>query len=161
MKGFKITNLITNIIAFLYSFLFCGLIGGFSLLELFVGSWGKNDDAISESLILLLSSAVIILHGFLLVIFGGYAYSKWKNNPKPYLKCHLFLSISGIACMGILCLIYTSVVNGPGDTRILNDHFIKGEFLYLVYIALCALELLLTILSHITGNTKQVENLKQ
>ena len=96
MKGFKITNLITNIIAFLYSFLFCGLIGGFSLLELFVGSWGKNDEAISESLILLLSSAVIILHGFLLVIFGGYAYSKWKNNPKPYLKCHLFLSISGI-----------------------------------------------------------------
>ena len=80
MKGFKITNLITNIIAFLYSFLFCGLIGGFSLLELFVGSWGKNDDAISESLILLLSSAVIILHGFLLVIFGGYAYSKWKNT---------------------------------------------------------------------------------
>ena len=150
MIGFKITNLITDILAFVYSFLFCGLVGGFSFLELFVGSWGKRDDFVTESFVLLLSCGLIIAHGFLLFLFGIISFAAWRKKPKPYLICHLIFSISGIVGTGLLCLLYHINATGSVDVTILSDFLLKGEVLFLIYVAFCALELLLTFLSHIT-----------
>lgn len=159
MKGLKITNLITNIIAFLYAFSFCGLIGGLSILEFFFGSMGKNDDAIFEAVILLLSCSLIFIHGILLLTFSITAFAKWRDKPKEYLKAHLILSITGIAGTCLMFLLYFTSVRGTNDSRILDIFIFRGEYLILGYTVFCALELIFTILSHITGNPKQMETL--
>ena len=89
MKGFKIANLITNIIAFVYAFSFCGLVG----------------------------------------------------------TCLMFL-------------LYFTNATGAYDSRIFDIFLFRGEYLILGYTFFCALELILTILSRTTGNTKQAETLK-
>ena len=150
MIGFKITNLLTNIVTFLYAFLFCGLVGGFSFLELFIGSWGRRDDAVTESFILLFSSGFVILHGFFLFIFGIIAFAAWRKKEKAYLICHLIFSIIGIAGMGLLCLLYSVNATGAVDVRILDNFLLRGEVLFLGYVAFCALELALTLLSLLT-----------
>jgi hypothetical protein len=155
MKGFKIANLITNIIAFLYAFSFCGLVGGLSILELFFGSMGKNDDAILEAVILLLSCSLIYIHGFFLLVFGITSFKKWRDKPKKYLETHLTLSISGIAGTCLIFLLYFTNATGAYDSRIFDIFLFRGEYLILGYTFFCALELILTIPSHKTGNTKQ------
>ena len=149
MIGFKITNLITDIFMFLYSFLFCSLVGGFSLLELFVGSWGKEDKIISESLILLLASGIIIVHGFLSLVFGIVSFAAWRKKPKPYLICNLIMAISGIVGLGVPCLLYN--LNGlrGADVTILNS-LVHAEVFFLIYVGICVLALFLTLLAHAT-----------
>ena len=159
MKGFKIANLITNIIAFLYAFSFCGLVGGLSILELFFGSMGKNDDAILEAVILLLSCSLIFIHGILLLVFGITSFRKWRDKPKKYLKTHLTLSSSGIAGTCLLFFLYFVNTTGAYDSRIFDIFLFRGEYLILGYTFFCALELILTILSHKTWKPAQEETL--
>ena len=155
MKGFKITNLIMNILMFLYSFTFTGLVGGFSLLEIFFGSWGRNEEAVSEAVILFFSSAVSILHGFLALIFGIVAFAAWRKKPKPYLITHLILSISGIIGMGGMCLLYRLYSTGACDVMVLDNRLLRGEYLFLMYVALCVIEFLLAILSYVTSGSER------
>ena len=150
MVGFKITNLLTNIITCLYAFLFCGLVGGFSFLELFAGSWGKRDDFVTESFILLLASGFVILHGVLLFLFGLISFAAWRNKAKPYLLCHLIVSLIGMAGMGLFCLLYSVNSTGTVDVTILDGFLLRGEVLFLGYVAFCGLGLVLTLLSHFT-----------
>ena len=149
MTGFKITNLITDIFMFLYSFLFCGLVGGFSFLELFVGSWGKEDKIVSEALILLLTSGLIIIHGFLALVFGIISFAAWRKKKKPYFICNLIITISGIVGIGVLCLLYSLNGLGGADVTILNT-LVHAEVFFLIYVGLCALGLVLTLLSRVT-----------
>ncbi|MBO4927489.1 MAG: hypothetical protein J5379_04475 [Clostridiales bacterium] len=150
MTGFKITNLITDIFMFIYSFVFCGLVGGFSLFELFIGSWGRENKAVSEALILLVSSGMIIIHGFLALVFGIIAYSAWRKKAKPYLICNLIITISGILGMGGACLLYSLNATGGADVTLLNN-LVRGEVFFLIYVGICVLGLVLTLLSHLTG----------
>ncbi|MBO4688038.1 MAG: hypothetical protein J5636_05950 [Clostridiales bacterium] len=156
MKGFKITNLIMNILMFLYAFAFTGLVGGFSLLEIFVGSWGRNEEAVSEAVVLFFSSAVIILHGFLALIFGIVAFAAWRKKPKPYLITHLSLSISGIIGMGGLCLLYRLYSTGACDVMVLDNRLLRGEYLFLMYVALCVIELLLAVIAYASGSERTI-----
>ncbi len=160
MKGFKIANLITNIIAFVYAFSFCGLIGGLSILELFFGSFGKDHELITEALVLFLSCGLIFFHGILLLALGITAFAKWRDDPKKYQKTHLILSITGIAGTGLMYLLYSTNSSGAYESHVFDLFRFRGEFLILGYTLFCAVELILTILSRTTGNTKQAETLK-
>lgn len=158
MVGFKITNLLTNAITFLYAFLFCGLVGGFSFLELFAGSWGSDNEFITESFILLLSSGFVVVHGFFFFILGIIAFAAWRNKPKSYLICNLICSIIGIVGMGLMCLLYSVYYTGSIDQTVLEEFPLRSEVLFLGYIALCGLGLVLTLLSHFTRPQTVTDN---
>ena len=161
MTGFKIINLITNILMSLYAFLYCGLVGGFSLLEAFFSSWGGNQEGITESIILLSTSGLMALHGFTILILGIVAFAAWRKKAKPYLICHLICAISGIAIIGGLCLLYSINATGACDVIVMGDHLLRGEVMILIYVALCVLELLLTLLAHVTRKRGGAENGKR
>ena len=78
MKGFKIANLITNIIAFVYAFSFCGLIGGLSILELFFGSFGKDHELITEAIPQI---PLVPMSRMFLIYFASAANSSFSGTP--------------------------------------------------------------------------------
>ena len=57
-------------------------------------------------------------------------------------------------------LLYSTNSSGAYESHVFDLFRFRGEFLILGYTLFCAVELILTILSRTTGNTKQAETLK-